>query len=222
MERHVLLTLKPENPLAFFPLLQRGFMVKTRFGCSIKAMLCEQHRVSPEYVEDRIKTVFLDGRPVDDIDSATVNDGSTLALSAAMPGLAGATMRRGGVLASFRDATTHRETGRFSRRGEGMVTIKLFNLLIGEMGPSFLEHGVWIEGERLAEFLRAQKSDFWKPCEAVKLDGNEIDLDYAPGVKWPDGTDLVLLEVHQRGKSDSRGGDSAGGRGGHSTCSRMV
>ena len=176
--------------------------MKTRFGCSIKTMLCEQHRVSPEYVEDRIKTVFLDGRPVDDIESAIVNDGATLALSAAMPGLAGATLRRGGVLASFREVTTHREEGRCSTHGEGMVTVKLFNLLIREMGPLFLEHGIWVEGKRLAEFLRAQKSDFWKQYEAVKVNGEEIALEGTFGVNWPGGTGLVLLEVHQTGKGN--------------------
>ena len=35
---------------------------------------------------------MLDGKPVDDIGSSFLHDGSTLALSAAMPGLVGATL----------------------------------------------------------------------------------------------------------------------------------
>jgi len=86
------LTLEPDKIHGFFPLLRQGFMVRARVGCSIKTMLCEQFGVSPEYMEDRIKTIFLDGKTVDDVDSAIIKDGSTLALSAAMPGLVGATL----------------------------------------------------------------------------------------------------------------------------------
>ena len=62
---------------------------------------------------------MLDGKPVDDIGAALVQDGSTLALSAAMPGLVGATLRRGGAYSSFRSAITYHETGERLRAGEG-------------------------------------------------------------------------------------------------------
>ena len=62
------LTLDPDKIQGFFPLLQRGFMVKVQIGCSIKTILCEQFGLDPEYVEDRIQTIFLDGKMVDDID----------------------------------------------------------------------------------------------------------------------------------------------------------
>jgi hypothetical protein len=72
------LVLEAEKVQDFFPLLQRGFMFKARVDCSIKTLLCEQVGLKPEYVEDRIKTIFLDGKAVDDIDSAIIKDGSTL------------------------------------------------------------------------------------------------------------------------------------------------
>src|SRR3989304_1732354 len=111
----------------FFQLLQRGFMLKAQVGCSIKRFLCEQVGLSPEYIAEKIQTVFLDGRPVDDLDSAIIKDGARLALSAAMPGLVGATMRRGGIYSSFRNTITHRETGARYAIGEGFVHLKLFN-----------------------------------------------------------------------------------------------
>jgi len=40
-----------------------------------------------DYVTQRISTIFLDGKPVDDIDTLLVRDGAVLSLSAAMPGL---------------------------------------------------------------------------------------------------------------------------------------
>ena len=67
---------------------------------------------------------------VDDVNTALLQDGCTVALSAAMPGLVGATFRTGGLLAAFRSDITHQEEGvPTETHGVGMVKIKLFNLL---------------------------------------------------------------------------------------------
>ena len=95
----------------FFSFLRQGFMVETPVGCSVKTMLHNTLGMDDNYVEARIKTIFLDAKPVDDINSACINDGSVLALSGAMPGLAGATLRRGGHLASFRGSISCRSDG---------------------------------------------------------------------------------------------------------------
>ena len=83
----------------FFSLLRHGFMVETQVDCRIKTVLCNVLDLGDNYVEDRIKTFFLDAKPVDDISTASVSDGSVLELSGATPGSAGATLRRGGRLA---------------------------------------------------------------------------------------------------------------------------
>lgn len=49
------------------------------------------------YVEERIQTLLLNGLAVDDPDTAVLESGARLALSAAMPGVLGATLRRGGA-----------------------------------------------------------------------------------------------------------------------------
>lgn len=121
---------------------QNGFKIKTTVNCSIRRLLCDHLGISPAYLEERIKTIFLDGKPVDDLDTAIVKNGSTLALSAAMPGLVGATMRRGGVLASFRNTITHEKESQTSDEEKGTVCIKLFNMLINELMPHFLHLGV--------------------------------------------------------------------------------
>jgi hypothetical protein len=74
-------------------------MVETLVGWSIKIILCTALGLDDNYVEDRIKTIFLDAIPVDNISTASVSDKSVLELSGAMPGLAGAALRRGGRLA---------------------------------------------------------------------------------------------------------------------------
>jgi hypothetical protein len=127
--------------------------LKCQVGVNVISLLCEELGLSGQYVSKRISTIFLDGKCVDNIDSAIVKEGSTLALSAAMPGLAGATLRRGGVYGSMRSSITHRENDP-AREETGLCSIKLFNLLIPELGPVFLQRGILIKPGNLENFLR--------------------------------------------------------------------
>ena len=189
------LIIEPDMIQGFFPLLQRGFMVKVQVGCSIKTMLCTQLGLDPEYVEDRIQTIFLDGKTVDDIDSTIIKDGSTLALSAAMPGLAGATLRKGGHLALLRSQTTHRGEKKEIARREGMVVLKLFNLVINELGPTFLKRGILIGRKDLESLLKSLQGEFWAGCKVAYVDGQEVGLNHLLGMKWLNGYDFVMLRV---------------------------
>ena len=138
----------------FFSLLRQGFMVEMQVDCSIKTMLGDVLGLDDNYVENRIKTIFQDAKPVDDISTACVKNGSVLALSGAMPGLAGATLRRGGQLASFRGSIFCRNHGEEALSQSGHVSVKLFNLLVNDLGPIFLEKGILIKKEQLESFFR--------------------------------------------------------------------
>ena len=70
----------------FSPLLQRGVFCPLAARCSVQDFLTGQLGIDPAYVRDRIATVFVDGSVVDDLETATLQPGSTLTLSAAMPG----------------------------------------------------------------------------------------------------------------------------------------
>jgi len=126
------------------PLFQKGFRVEIETGCTLESLLCDQWELSAEYVQQRISTLFLNGKPVDDISTATVAEGAVLALSSAMPGLVGAVMRRGGFFSSLREGITYREIVRDGRTRRGIVTVKLFNHLIEELGPRFLSRGLFV------------------------------------------------------------------------------
>lgn len=166
-----------EDPAArrFFPILQQGFFVRARVGCTIKDLLCEQFGVDSDYLKNRITTIFLNGKAIDDAGTSRVGDGATLALSAAMPGLVGATMRAGGYYAAMRGAMTHLESGDGGREEYGHIRIKLFNLLMAEMGPGFLAHGVIVPGEDLAEILSEQPSVIREGCRRALLNGEPVD-----------------------------------------------
>ncbi|MEE9420155.1 MAG: hypothetical protein V3W43_11780 [Desulfatiglandaceae bacterium] len=170
-------------------------MVKAKVGCSVKTLLCEQLDLSPEYLEKRIQTIFLDGKPVDDVHSATVKQESTLALSAALPGLIGATLRRGGYYAPMRDQISHRECTTSEPLQEGIVFLKLFNLLLKELGPTFLKKGVWINGEDLSAFFRGQPDDFWAGCKAARVDGENFDVDKLLDIRWAERHVFLKLKT---------------------------
>lgn len=189
------LTNAADGLLSLLLLLQYGVLLRVQVGCSIKSLLCEQLGVSPTYVEERIKTVLLDGHAVDDVDSAIIRDGSTLAISAAMPGLVGATLRRGGQLTSLRSAVTHREAQKVWSRREGCIYLKLFNLLVPELGPILLRKGVYIGRDHFEGFLRSLPEPFWTQCKAVEVDSQPVTLDYVLRMPWMDNCNRVMLQV---------------------------
>jgi hypothetical protein len=139
----------------FFPLLQRGVTVPATVGCSLRSMLCDQFAIPSDYVTDRITTIFLDNRPVDDLDHTTIQNGSRLTLSAAMPGLVGATMRRGGFYAALRQGISHAADSEISTNSSGSIRLKLFNLLLSELGPLILARGLILEQDEQEELLHS-------------------------------------------------------------------
>jgi len=145
----------PEKYLtSFLPLLQKGVAVKTRVGVTVAEFLCGHFGLSHEYVRKRIQTIFLDGEPVDDEDSARVRDGAVLALSSAMPGLLGATLRKGSPFQSMRREISHRENHPWeSEKSQGMVTVKLFNFMIPEMAGIVLQRGVTLDKRVFGKIL---------------------------------------------------------------------
>lgn len=181
----------------FSLLLQQGVLVRRRVGCRLDAFLREELGASQETV-GRIQSVFLDGRPVDDIGAALVLDGSTLALSAALPGLVGATLRRGGAYSSFRSGITHREGGGARAPGTGSVTVKLFNLIMDELGPGLLREGVLVRASDLSGLLPELPEALWQEGGRVALDGGPVDKSALLEALSLRGTDRVLLSVSPR------------------------
>ncbi len=156
-------------------LLQQGFVITTTVGSSIRTVLCDQLGVSHDYLDNRINTIFLDGKPVDDVDKALVANGSTLALSASMPGLVGAAMRKGGLIARFRGAITHVDDGTPVEGGQGAITLKLYNLVVDELGPTFLQSGIVLKDKDMQDFLANRSANFWSGCRKAKVNGKEVD-----------------------------------------------
>jgi hypothetical protein len=163
--------------VAFSSILQAGFKVNVHTGVSIRDLLCNQFDVNPDYVEDRIRTAFLNGKPVDDFSTAIMESGATLALSAAMPGLVGATFRKGGDLAVFRGTITHRRGDTIVEERLGVVSIKLFNLLAKEIGLTFLKRGVMVDSDTARWFFSDPPDAFRRGCKSILVKGEDIHMD---------------------------------------------
>lgn len=151
-ESPILINVHTSDPKQFRFVLQKGFGVSIRPGCSLKELLADQFNISDHYTDSRIQTVFLNYKPVDDYASAMIHDNDILALSTAMPGLVGATFRRGGALSPFRSQVSFRSQGNpESSPQQGRLTLKLFNHLADELGQPFLEKGIWITSDTLVQ-----------------------------------------------------------------------
>ena len=177
----------------FFLLLQQGVRIRRRVGYSVSAFMREELGVGSATLE-KIQSIILNGKPVDDIGSALIHDGSVLALSAAMPGLVGATLRRGGAYSTFPSGITYHETGQACVSREGWVRIKLFNLLMAELGPDLLRRGVLLSGSDLLSFLSARAQELREGCR-VALDGKPVDITLLRQGTALSGKGEVLLTV---------------------------
>jgi hypothetical protein len=177
----------------FFLLLQQGVKVRRRVGCSVDGFLREELGIGPATIE-KIQSIMLDGKPVDDIGTALIREDSVLALSAAMPGLVGATLRRGGAYSSLRSGITYQETGKTCAPGDGWVGIKLFNLLMAELGPGLLRTGVLLRSSDLLDLLIERKEEFRQGCSAT-LDNKPVDIRSLRDEAGLAGKDQVFLLV---------------------------
>jgi len=189
----VTLMVTPGGIARFLPLLGQGFTVKRPAGASVEDFLCRGCGISQDYLRERIQTVFLNGKAIDDLAAAVVRDGSTIALSAAMPGLAGAVLRKGGAYAAMRRQISHASPGGSCASGPVSVSIKLFNMVARELGPGFLEQGVLIRGADLQDFFRRQDRGFGKIGRTADIDGRSVDFEKVP--EFIPENSLILLAL---------------------------
>ena len=135
---------------AFRAILQRGVGIPLSGEVTVRVFLQEILGLDPEYVEEKLQTVFLDGQPVDDFDGPAVRPGAVLALSGAMPGLAGATMRRGGYYSRMREGITHGRIDTPEEAGESrFVVVKLFNRPLEDLADAVAARSLLVPADAL-------------------------------------------------------------------------
>jgi hypothetical protein len=174
---HLLVT--PSALPLFTPLLEKGVVISGSTGCTLRNFLCTQLGIADDYLDQRIQTLFLNARPVDDVDKAVVTNGSTLALSAAMPGLLGATMRKGGRYAAFRKDISQEADACGICEAPGRVTVKMFNLVADEIGHQLFQTGVEISGDDLRRIAERHSGELIRAIRQADKNDQPISVDAA-------------------------------------------
>jgi hypothetical protein len=133
-------------------LLQNGIDVRTPFPCTIGDLMDRLPGFTPDYINNRVQTIFLNGSAMDNLATPISGKNPVLAISAAMPGLAGAIFRRNSIHAALRSKAAS-SSGENGSKEMLTVKLKLFNMIATERGEALLAQGVGIAGDILAAFL---------------------------------------------------------------------
>ena len=135
----------------FATVFQGGVSMPVPPGTTLGSFLDNLPGFTMDYVADAIQTIFLDGTAVDDLQTPITGDSPVLALSAAMPALAGAILRRNSFHPALRTATARPAS--HHDRGPVTLTLKLFNSIARDRGPALLAGGVRVAAHRLLDFF---------------------------------------------------------------------
>lgn len=163
---------------AFFPWFQAGVWVVVPAQTTVGGLLTREWGLSREVIEERVGTVFLNGIPLDDLETSCLLEGDVLALSGPMPGLAGAILRKNSPLSVLRhDRRCPVHGPSVGATGPQRVRIKLFNHLIPELGPMLLRRGILLEKEHALECLRDWNRSGREKPRKVFLENKEVPFD---------------------------------------------
>jgi hypothetical protein len=174
-------------------IFQQGICLKTRAGLPVAKVL-QETGFSRKYLEEKVQTVFLDGSAVDDLDLAIAKDGSVIALSAAMPGLAGAILRKGSPISALRSKTSTEMGPQSAGDAIHVVKLKLFNTIAKEMGPELLHSGILLGRVDFENFLAGTPDLLKEALLEAELDGAPV----SPAVLLEGKSirsDFVVLEI---------------------------
>ena len=168
---HLTLHLRSLSTPQFATLLQSGVLIQAKAGQSIGAFLQGLPGFTTEYITEEVQTIFLDGTATDDLETPLTGEAPVLAVSAAMPGLAGAIFRRNSLHASLR--TTSGGSASASSGATVDVSLKLFNTIARDRGMQLLHQGVRLKASTLATFLSTRPS-LLAHMQDINLDGRQL------------------------------------------------
>jgi len=187
-----------KNIALFYQILSLGIWVKVQSGESIKNILNRLPGIDLTYIENRIQTIFLNGHAVDNIDTAIISNNSTIALSAAMPGLVGATFRKSGVYKSLRSEISHQSPQKalsMAHPKKYRIKLKFFNFIAQEIGFKLLSDEIWIEGNVFQEFLNQNLKSIADGCSKLFINGKRQSFNQLLKIDFSKEKDIYLTVI---------------------------
>lgn len=143
-------------------LLQQGVNLVVTVELPLREVLVNGVGLSPDFVEQEVETVFLDGHPVDDIDAQYVHDGARISLASGLPGAAGIAMRRNSPYAALRGAITAGASQAERPPCPGTVTVRLFGMVMQKAADALLARGVQTQATSVNQILPfIDEGAFW-------------------------------------------------------------
>jgi hypothetical protein len=93
----------------------------------------------------------------------------------------------------MRSQISHEGNRPASQLKKGNITLKLWNLVVKELGPTFLQQGVWIKGEEVRSFIERHGEELKTGCVSAEFKGKSLAIDRLQDITWD--ADLVFLQV---------------------------
>lgn len=128
---------------------------------------------SSQYIADRIETIFQNGLPVDDIETGIEGPAPVIAISGAMPGLAGAIFRKNSFHAALRTSDSNPLPGESEGTENVFIKLKLFNVIASEKGSGILSSGCFMKSDSVFKFMNYRPQLF---SELISLRCNNESL----------------------------------------------
>jgi hypothetical protein len=84
-------------------------------------------------------------------------------------------MRRKGFYASLRSTITYQSKVSTATYRDGSIRLKLFNLIMTDIGPTLLERGIYIPAHNIREFFKSLEDRFFESILISSIDGQPVD-----------------------------------------------
>lgn len=153
---HLHLQVSPSSADFFSTLLQSGIEMVKCSGETIGTLLARLPGFTPQYITERVQTIFINGIANDDL-KTSLCEASTLAISTAMPGLAGAIFRRNSLHATLRTIPEQAQN-QSPKTQNRMITVKIYGAITKEKGSEILAQGAVLPSRNLSAFLSYRPS----------------------------------------------------------------
>lgn len=169
----VFVTVEQNNFSFYTTLLQSGIDIKTSRDQTMVDFLNNLPGFTLDFISTKIETIFLNGTPVDDLDAVFTGESPVLAISASMPGLAGAIFRRNSFHTALRSDIKKQVTPQ-CRKEDITVTLKLFNTIALARGEELLRKGVTLTSKNVLTTL-TKRPQLLENMISLQLSDKEID-----------------------------------------------
>ncbi|MBA3003709.1 MAG: hypothetical protein FP813_07665 [Desulfurivibrio sp.] len=157
-------------------LLQSGIWEEISASTSVGEVLACLPGFTQQYIREHIETIFLNGLPVDDLETTINGPSPVLAISAAMPGLAGAIFRKNSFHAALRTAPSHPSPAKVQSGEKIIIRLKFFNTIASEKGTAILNNGCLLSSDSVLQFTTYRRQLF-SDLLSLRCDDKPAGLD---------------------------------------------